>query len=404
MQSVILALLAWQCHAYYVAIDDDQLPALTMWDGRPIRWSTGVIAALLDTSKAVRISARGLHFYDHEIYPRSDPIPCRRAPDCLCIMAPANKAFPESSPPRYSFGATQCGSSSASRVIVEDQTVYDLSVCDLVTAQADVIWRDGMIYVDSDLQLPDWAYIITALAVLFLVISLGQNIARIMGDEHAVTQPKITEAVCVGLALLLMGINDPMRVFVSLHDRIMLAVTASYLLLITARQAFQLVFEPYVYTFNVITASLMLVTARLYCSFETPYATIFLVLLLTRLFHKVNSRAVKPIDRFAISSDCLLVALHYRLSFRPSFWDHQCAAIYATAIGVACYTAGALTARQDMLMQARTLNQEGPKAPPNPHNVNVRGAILAKNHGNPVAPRAHRGNAGHNALRLDIFH
>ena len=71
------------------------------------------------------------------------------------------------------------------------------------------------------------------------------------------------------------------------------------------------------------------------------------------------------------------------------------ATVGATAIGVACYTAGALTAR---------LNQEGPKAPPNPHNVNVRGAILAKNHGNPVAPRAHRGNAGHNALRLDIFH
>ena len=227
MRAAFILLLASQSYAYYVAIDDDQFPALTMSNGKPVDWSTGVIAALLDTSTAVRISARGLHFYDHEIYPLSDPLPCRRAPDCLCVISPDHLAFPEVDPPRYSFGATQCGSSSASRVIVDNPSVYDLSMCDLVTAQADIIWRDGYIYVDAKLQLPDWAYIITALAVLFLVISLGQNIARIMGDEHAVTQPRITEAVCVGLVLLLMAINDPMRVFVALHDRVMAVVTAS---------------------------------------------------------------------------------------------------------------------------------------------------------------------------------
>jgi hypothetical protein len=394
---LLLALLA-PCYAYYVAIDDDQFPAITMWNGQLVDWSTGVVAALLDTSTAVRISARGLHFYDHEIYPLSDPIPCRRTPDALCVMPSGNLVFPENTPPRYSFGATQCGASSAGRVIVDEPSVYDLSMCDLLEAQADVIWRDGSIYVDSKLQLPDWAYIATALAVLFLVISLGQNIARIMGDEHAVTQPELTEAVCIGLVILLMLINDPMRVFVALHDRVMLVVTASYLALATARQGFQLVFEPYVYTFNVITASLMLVTARLYCSFETPYATIFLVLLLTRLFHKINARAVNAIERFAISTDCLLIALHYRLSFRPSFWDPQCAPIYATAIGVACYTAGALTARQSQLQQ------ECPKATPDTHDVHVRCPVFTQKNSHPIAQRAHCGYAGHNALRLNMFH
>jgi hypothetical protein len=244
--------------------------------------------------------------------------------------------------------------------------------------------------------------------VLFLVISLGQNIARIMGDEHAVTQPRITEAVCVGLVLLLMAINDPMRVFVALHDRVMAVVTASYLLINTARQSSQLVFEPYVYTFNIITASLMLVTARLYCSFETPYATIFLVLLLTRVFHKIHARTVNAIERFAIATDCLLIALHYRLAFRPSFWDPQCAPIYATAITVACFTMGALTAGLQPQAAAPTvdtqLHQERPKATPNTNHMHIGGLVLTQNHSHTVAPRAHGGDARNNTLRLNLLH
>jgi len=394
-----LAFLVSPCLAYYIAINDEKFPALTMWDGRTVDWSSGVAAALVDTSKAVRISSRGLHFYDHDVDPQSSPIACRRAPDCLCVMGATNsssKAFPEISPPRYSYGSAQCGSSSASRVIVDDPSIYDLSMCDLVTAQADIIWRQGYLYVDANLHLPEWAYIITALAVLFLVISLGQNIARIMGDEQAVTQPLITEVVCFGLVILLMSISNPLRVFVAQHDRVMLVATLCYLGIHLARQAFELAFESYVYTFNVITVSLMLVTARLYCSFETPYATIFLVLLLTRLFHKLHS-SVNAVEQFCIATDSVLIALHYRLSYRPSFWDPQAAPIYAAAIGVVCYTMGALTSKQ-------TLHQVNPKPPPKPDNVNVRGHIFTQNCGNTATFRAHGGEAGHNALRLDVFH
>ena len=391
---LFLALMASPCLAYYMAINDEKYPALTMWDGRTVDWSSGVVAALVDTSKAVRISSRGLHFYDHDVDPQSTPIPCRRAPDCLCVMG-ASKAFPETSPPRYSHGSPQCGSSSSSRVVVGDPAIYDLSMCDLVAAQADVIWRQGFIYVDGNLHLPDWAYIVTALAVLFLVISLGQNIARIMGDENAVTQPHVTEAVCFGLVILLLAISNPLRVFVAEHDRVMLAATVCYLGLHIVRQAFELAFESYVYTFNVITVSLMLVTARLYCSFETPYATIFLVLLLTRLFHKLHLPSVGAVEQFCIATDSLLIALHYRLSYRPSFWDPQAAPIYASAIVVICYTMGAFT---------QALHQVNPKPPPKPDNVNVRGHIIAQNGGNAAAFRAHGGEAGHNALRLDIFH
>ena len=381
------------CLAYYIAIDESKAPALTMWDGRPVDWSAGVIAALTDTSVAVRISSRGLHFYEHDVSPMSDGIPCRRAPDCLCVINNSSRVLPEKSQPRYSFGASQCGSSSASRVVISDPLIYDISVCDLVTAQADIIWRQGSIYVDAALHLPDWAYIITALAVLFLVISLGQNIARIMGDEHAVTQPWATESVCFALCILLFSINHPYRVFVAQHDRVMMLATATYLGIHIARQAFQMAFEPYVYTFNVITATLMLVTARLYCSFETPYSTIFLVLLLTRLFHKLHASTFNAVERFTIATDALLIALHYRLSYRPSFWDPQAAPIYASAIAVLCYTIGALTSYQIR-----------PQALPKGDKVNERGAIVAKDRSHFTTFRANGGEAWHDALRLDLFH
>jgi len=388
-----ILLLLQPCLAYYIAIDESKAPALTTWDGRLVDWSSGIVGGLTDTSLAVRISSRGLHFYEHDVSPQSDPVPCRRAPDCLCAIGNASRVFPERDPPRYAFGASQCGSSSASRVIVADSRVYDISVCDIVTAQLDVIWRQGSIYIDSALHLPDWAYIITAVAVLFLVISLGQNIARIMGDEHAVTQPYVTEAVCFALCILLMSINNPYRVFVAQHDRVMMFATVAYLAIHIARQAFELVFESYVYTFNVITATLMLVTARLYCSFETPYSTIFLVLLLTRLFHKLHASAFNAVERFTITTDAMLIAMHYRLSYRPSFWDPQAAPIYASAIAVLCYTIGALTS-----------NQIRAQAPPKRDKVNERGAVLTQNGGHFTALRANGDEAWHDALRLDFFH
>ena len=69
-----------------------------------------------------------------------------------------------------------------------------------------------------------------------------------------------------------MGVNDPWRVWVAQHDRTMAATTCVYIFIYLVRHGFDLIMDRFVHTFNVITATLMLVTARLYLSFETPYA------------------------------------------------------------------------------------------------------------------------------------
>jgi len=332
---------------YYIALDQTSTPFLKTWDGRVVDWSTGPIAALTDTSLALRVSSRGMHFYEHGVHPRGDGIACKRHADALCETTNGSLVFPELASPRYSYGASRCGTDSARRTVVAGAMgVYDISVCDLFQGQLDLIYWRGNLHFDYNLFLPKWAYIITAIAVLYLVVSLGQNIARIMGDDKAVTMPLLTEAVSLGLLALILSLHCPMRIFVASHDRIMFWYVLGYLLLYLLRHAFDLYLDKYVYTFNVITASLMFVTARLYCSFETPYTTVMLVLLLTRLAHKVHAAKHTPMERLTVAADSLLAALHYRFSYRPSYWDPQAAPVYTASILVACYAVGAITTFQ----------------------------------------------------------
>ena len=401
MRPMLVVVAFTTAYAYYLPISHDAAPFLRLWDGRPVDWSSGPVGALMDTSLAMRASARGLHFYEHEVYPKTVGRPCRRSFDAMCrVEDNTSIVFPETDAPRFTLVvgtnpfAFDCGSKSFHRLLVSDNGVYDLSSCDLVYAQADVIWSDGLVYVDAGLSVPDWVYILTALATLVLVISLGQNIARIMGDKLAAPQPVLTECVCLCLVVLLMGVNDPWRVWVAQHDRTMAATTCVYIFIYLVRHGFDLIMDRFVHTFNVITATLMLVTARLYLSFETPYATIFLVLLLTRFFHKLESVNMTPIERLTLAMDALYVALQYRLCYRPSFWDPQCAVLYGSAIIAVCSTIGALTSQQ---IRAKTL--------PKGDGVHEGGNVVSVvNNTQFAAFRTDGGQTGHNSLRLQFIH
>jgi hypothetical protein len=329
---------------YYIAIDQKSAPFLKTWDGRAVDWSTGPVAALTDTSMALRVSSRGMHFYDHGVQPLGEGHFCKRSAVALCEMDTGSLVFPEIDMPRYSYGVSRCGTESASRVVVSNSSIYDISVCDLFQGQLDVIYWKGKLHFDFNLYLPEWAYILTAIAVLFLVISLGQNIARTMGDQQAVTMPWVTEFVCLAQVVLILSLHNPLRIFVADHDRAMLVVILAYIATYWLRHLLDMYLDRHVYTFNIITGTLILVTARLYCSFETPYTTVFLVLLLTRMSHKLQMQNQSPWTKLTTVADAILVALHYRYSFRSSFWDPQTAPIYTAAIVTICYVVGSVTA------------------------------------------------------------
>lgn len=398
---------------------------LRLWDGREVQWWTGEVVALIETSVAVRFSSRGIHFYNHDVFPYSDGFECRRNRDALCTLAAdGNRVFPSFSsdhgPPRYYYGGfggghgdgtgggaggeaflrepmrsaafTGCAlEASGGRVVVGNASVYDLSPCDL--ANVDVLWTRGKLHVDHTLRLPLWAYGATGCAVLFLVMSLGQNLGSILGDPDASPLPVFTETVCLVQCVGLLALNDPYRVWVAEHDRAMLGVTLAYTAMYLFRHAFDMYMQEHVHTLNVITATLILVTARLYCSFETPYATVFLLLLMTRMAHKLfmGSR-IRGLERFTVVADALYMALHYSLSFRPGFFDPQIAPVYLLAMAVVCLGIGAIT---------HSIEKEAAEAARQPECVGAGGVVLCKN-GDAVAFGADGRDPWHH-LGLKLF-
>ena len=341
MGRVMLALLLLPvAHAYYLPLDQNAAPFLRTSDGSLVDWSSGRVAALTDTSRAVRVSSRGIHFYDHDVRPWGEAAPCTRSATALCVTVNGSLVFPENDPPRYK--TSRCGIHSKGRVLVSDD-VNDISACDVFHGQLDVLYWNNQLHFDVNNYLPDWAYVLVAIAVFYLVISLGQNIARIMGDKDAICTPVITEVICAFLLVFIPSMHHPRRIFVSHNDFDLYCVVTGYIGLYLLRHLFEQAMEVHVYTFNVITSTLLLVTARLYNSFETPYASVFLFLFLTRLFHKLNNPCRRLIDSITIALDGVLVSLHYSYCFVPSFWDPQAAPVYLAAMATVCHFIGLYT-------------------------------------------------------------
>jgi hypothetical protein len=341
-------------------------------------WHTGLTGALLETSQGLRVGPRGLHFYEHSVATEHS-VACTRVGSALCQLADGSLVLPTSSP-RFSAGMGECD--GWGRTLVTGH-IYDISMCD-IEAGLTLVWvadQGGLLRVQHNMGMGPW-YVLTALIVLFLVVSLGQNVARITGDRAAATHPVLTEALClVQCAVLLLQCN-PLHVFLTHQDRLILLAFNLYVFLYLIRHCFELVLEAHVFTLNVITGTLVLVTARLYGSFETPYAPIFTFLLLTRMWHKViHHKGAK----LTTAMDVLVIALYWRGALRPSFWDDRVADIYGVAMVYVCYCIGLVT-------------QPGSEDLPQP-----KGATQLTYHTDLPTLRTHCSDIGHNP-RLNLLH
>jgi hypothetical protein len=109
-------------------------------------------------------------------------------------------------------------------------------------------------------------------------------------------------------------------------------------------------------------------------------------------------------DHLTLTADALVIALHYRLAYRPSFWDPQDAAVYLSALLFLCLMVGVLSSEQGRAATPPS-QQPGPKPPPHAEHMHVRiAAPLHHQGGHLPTLRAHGGKAGHDALRLDFLY
>ena len=377
---LFLLLLAYAEALYVPLTTPEGSPFLTI-EAKATDWNTGLANALLETSLGVRVGPRGMHFYNHTL-DTENTIPCARAQSALCRMQDGSLVLPTASP-RYGTGTHECDGWGRTLVTAN---VYDISMCDIMSGTT-LVWvpdNGGLLRLQHELGMGYW-YIVTAIIVLFLVVSLGQNVARITGDEAAITYPVATEVMCLAQCTILLFQHNPFHVFLTHQDRLLLVVFNVYVLLYLVRHLFELVLEAHVFTLNVITATLVLVTARLYGSFETPYAPLFTFLLLTRLWHKIIHNRGST-EKLTIAMDVVVTALYWRLAYRPSFWDDRVADIYGVAMLFLCYYIGLVT-------------QPCPCDVPQPQ----RAAQLTY-HANLLTDRANGCDIGYDPPRLNLLH
>ena len=380
----MLAILMWLplVSPYYMAINTDVEPRLALWNQKAVDWAGSRVSVLVDTSVAIRINARGLFFIQSKHVDLREAIPCARRPFALCQFNNFSLVLPMT-PPRVQHRGL-CAK-SRHRVLTQEP-FYDISVCDL-KAGMDILWSANMVSVDWHLALPQYLYVAVALMVLFLVVSLGQNLMRLMGDSHAETYPLMTELVCMVLVVALVISHDPWRVWVTDEDRFLFMYVVLYIICYLLRHGFEL-YHRHIYSFNVIVACLILTTARLYGTFETPYSTIFLVLLLSRLFHKLHSETAFP---FLMGCDALLIGFYYGWCFCPTFFDPNEAPVYLIGVLFLTLKAGEYTSLQERLQALPERDLV--------HSVTSVGAQYRDLGAN----RAHSGNAWDDPHMLKLF-
>lgn len=326
--------------AYYMAVrPDSHGPVLQFAEsGAPVHWSSGSAAALLDTSVGVRINARGMHFFESSMA-LSAGVACVRSAVGLCALADGSVVLPSLAPPQVAHEGA-CATSSG-RVFVDDSARYDVSACDIKNGLDIVFWNETVFF-ERELALSTYVYAFVALVVLCLVISLGQNLTHMLGDSHTPTYPVLSEFGCIVLVCVVIGSEHPWRVWVLRRDQELLVASIVYVMMYVLRHV---IFHThkFVYTFNVIVVALILATARLYGTFETPYATIFLALLLSRVFHKRYKRELVLL----LGCDVVYIAYYYAYCFKPTFFDEREAPVYLVGIMYVTRLVGEYTSEQE---------------------------------------------------------
>ena len=153
-------------------------------------------------------------------------------------------------------------------------------------------------------------HLFVLLITTWLIINLGESIALIFEVKGTEPRHHVTVVLCIVLLSIIAG-NTEDDFWLTYHDLILYWFTVGY---ICAYAVYHIESSR---TINVIVGCMMLVSARFYQTFETPYATTFLFLIATRFFQKCYSTVSGEGAPFAPERGPSLFLLLTNHPFRP---------------------------------------------------------------------------------------
>lgn len=309
----------------YIYAVDDVRPGLVS-GGQVVAWGTGGGGYMAGSARMLRVNYRGIHARNSPSLILRDlvdlgwtRVACNISAFGLCSSG-LGHVFPHV-PPRVSdspqttlagmWAGLKCSNSMGKEVW--SKGVYDVSACDVLDENVDVLLCDHSLYLTNKSEISSWRYWVLVLTSIVLVRGLGFNVQRLIGGQ---TQPQWL-VICAGGGAFLLVVSDGTSMYVTQEDLVFVLATEVYILAYLWYHVFnwlQKVDEtddPPI--FNLITGSLQLMVCRLYVSAETPYNPVLLVLLVTRVWIKIMRESAWHQGTLVL--DALYLSVYMELGF-----------------------------------------------------------------------------------------
>lgn len=305
----------------------------------------------LSISSGVRINQNGFLFFDTPVYmPAASSYPCPRVLGALCqhqnyTFMPCTRTPVTSvvdAPPPFDFfwkSEAKCGKHPS-------MYNFDVTPCDLRHGTS-IVWANGVVSVQYDLDLNYWANLFILLIMLWLIVNLGESIALILEVKGSAAHNHHTVVLCLILVAILVQ-DTPDGFWATYNDIVIHWFTVGYVI------AYAVYHTQNRNTINVIVGCMMLVSARYYQTNETPYVATYLFLIATRVVQKLyytlwgksdfHDQCWEYVRLVFIGADICLFGLMYTYSFIPSFRTPVQAHLYLLGILFAAHCLGSFIA------------------------------------------------------------
>jgi hypothetical protein len=317
------------------------LPNQACFDSTALYW--------LSVSSGVKITQQGFLFLNAPVIHGGQTFACPRAMGALCRTdnytflpcgpEPRTRLL-DAPPPFDAFWRNEapCG---------KLPTLYDLDItpCDLQHGAA-IVWADGLVSVQQDLELGYWANAAIMVLMVWLIVNFGETVALIL-EASADSHHHSTVALCVLLLAIVLA-STPQAIWATRYDLAVYWSTVAYVVL----YALYHLRNPN--TINVIVGCMILVSARWYQTHENPYTVTFLFLIITRWVQKAHfvvwgkaalDGALWELARRAFMVlDAAFAGLLFACAYVPSFLQPVQAYLYLLGIVYASYCLGSFVA------------------------------------------------------------
>lgn len=297
MLLLILHVVNVRCEVFDL---DDSVPFLRS-RGQAVSLNAGWDAFVVADSSCVRVNARGVYAKPSHWKPRklsgiwSTKTCMPGASSALCETS-NGAVFPDSVP-RYNaskvWGGLRCSRASDGR-LMDPSYGYDISACDVLDGGGDVVLC-GRSLGFSRTSMADWVYWTLCLLAVFIVRSLSYLVASRVRPGSLASEARPcdvwTVLACVAILILALAPEGDAG-FVTIEETLFFGWTClyvgCYIAVFVCCQFFGLAkSDPPIY--NLIAASVQVITCRLYLGAETPYNPVIIWAIATRALVKLRA-------------------------------------------------------------------------------------------------------------------